>query len=300
MARRRLVNGPLWLLNWSPKEISSSSVRIWYFWVFCVIMVVMAKSKSGTGSGSGGKVGSPTGPSPIRKAACAITREGGDIVRRIDPATAELKGEEWVRSLPPAPIATLQDPETGAVEQVRSLPRGQAGDVPLELENAALTSLAGGMSMAAVEAKYELSAGYVRNCLARRFRTPEEMKRALRGLLLELGLACGEHTLANIESLHPSQSGMLTSVMTNAVIALEKHERETPRAVDFAALAGIGEALARLEKYAGVALVVDVEAQAVKSGSSPAGDSELAGGGGGGGGGTSSGSVSVELKLPAS
>jgi hypothetical protein len=178
---------------------------------------------------------------------------GDSVTAKLDPGAVP-RGA-WERDLPPLPCNVAKDPDSGEERSVRP----SLAAVPVELENAALADFAQGMSQVDVERKYSLSGGYVRHALTRRFGSNENYKRALSGLLLELGIACAEHTLINIDALHPSQSGMLTSVMTNAAIALEKHQRDVPRAVDFGALERIGEALERMEKYAGVAKVVDVD-----------------------------------------
>lgn len=189
--------------------------------------------------------------SPIVSAGKALAKTGkGPLKDRIDPAAVPEGG--FLKGLPPA--APSVDPETDRVIRRRSV----HAEIPDALEEQIVTEYVSGVTEGSLESKYSLSHGYVQHALKRRYGSLEAAKAAIKGLVSEIAIACGEHTLANVEKLHPSQSGMLTSVMVNSMIALEKHERETPRQLDFGSLARVAESLERMEKHCGMAKIVDV------------------------------------------
>lgn len=186
----------------------------------------------------------------LRKAGCTAD----DPLRSKIEEGTETEGA-WKAGLPPAKY--FLDAETQ--EEVQSPvkhPVYGASDVPPALEQRVLEMYGEGVPAAELERKFDLGRGYVRNALLRRFGSEESLKKALKSLLLENAVATSQHTLAHVESLHPSQSGMLAATMTNAFIALDKHEKNSPRVIDFEALAEFGETLSRIEKYAGIAQVV--------------------------------------------
>jgi len=184
----------------------------------------------------------------------AIGPDGGTVRQKLDPS--EVPEGDWKKGLPPA--KHFLDTETGqqVPVPVRTVGTLAASDVPPALEQHVLELYGEGVPIAELERKFDLSRGYVQNALRRRFGSEEGYKAALKKLLLETGIATAQHTLANVESLHPSQSGMLAATMTNAYLAMAKHEKDTPRTVDFAALESFGEMLSRIEKYAGIAKVI--------------------------------------------
>lgn len=185
----------------------------------------------------------------------AMKTTGGLTIREsLDPAL--VSEDAWKEGLPPAKY--FVDSETG--EKVAAPvvnPIGKGSDVPPALEQHVLELYGEGVPAAQLEAKFELSRGYVHYALRRRFGSEEAYRAALKKLLLETGIATTQHTLANVESLHPSQSGMVAVAMTNAYLAMAKHEKDVPKQVDFAALASFGETLARLEQFAGIATAPD-------------------------------------------
>ena len=192
----------------------------------------------------------------IGRAMAKVNKDGGTLKSKLDPEYVKPEGA-WEKGLPPAKY--YLDTETG--EQVAVPVKSCAGtspsDVPPAMEQHVLELYGQGISMAEIERKFQLGEGYIKKALLRRYGSEANLKAALRHLLLENGVATAQHTLANIEQLHPSQSGMLAATMTNAFIALDKHERGAPKQIDFGALAAFGETLARIEKYAGIAKVVE-------------------------------------------
>lgn len=192
----------------------------------------------------------------LGKALKKANANGGTLHDNLDPAT--VPEGAWKAGLPPAKY--YMDPETDQAVAVPVVGMHQNGSsVPPALEQHVLEQYGKGVCIAELERKFELGAGYIRNALTRRFGSVEAMKAALKSLLLENGIATAQHTLANVESLHPSQSGMLSAAFTNAFLAMDKHERNAPKVVDFAALADFGETLQRIEKYAGIAVEVAPE-----------------------------------------
>lgn len=188
-----------------------------------------------------------------------VTAAGGTIHQKLDPGLVPEGG--WKAGIPPA--KTFIDEETGEEKEVRRGGENGHGTVSDSsamtpaLEQHIIELFGEGIPAFEIEKKFDLAKGYVRYALVRRFGSVEAYKTALKKLLLENAVATSQHTLANIEALHPSQSGMLAATMTNAFIALDKHDKDTPRQIDFGALASFGETLERIEKYAGIAVSVD-------------------------------------------
>lgn len=194
------------------------------------------------------------GASPVQQVGYALSKTGkATLLSKIDPAA--VPEGAWTKGLPPIGTGKVE-PETGELIQNKNGFR----EIPPALEDHILTQYGQGVSQSALEHQYELSRGYVARALIRRFGSQENYHKALKGLVSELGIACAEHTLANVEKLHPSQSGMLVGTMVGSLIALEKHERDIPQRIDFGALAEISESLRRMEEYAGVA-TIEVEAE---------------------------------------
>lgn len=186
----------------------------------------------------------------------AIGQGGGTLRENLDEA--EVPEGDWKKGLPKA--KTFFDTETGkevAVPVIAGNGNRAVSEIPPAVEQRVVEMVGEGIPFAEIERKFDLSKGYVQNALRRRFDSEEAYKAALKKLLLESGIATAQHTLANVEQLHPSQSGMLAATMTNAYLAMAKHEKDVPRVVDFAALESFGDTLARIEKYAGIAHVVE-------------------------------------------
>jgi hypothetical protein len=204
----------------------------------------------------------------VGKAMSKVNREngGGTLRDKLDPQFVDPEGA-WKKGLPPAQYFLDTETQEKVPVPVKASHVSTGGsDVPPALEQHVLELYGEGVPMNEIERRFSLSRGYVKDAMVRRFGSEAAMKSALRALLLENGVATAQHTLANIEQLHPSQSGMLAATMTNAYIALDKHERGTPKQIDFGALAAFGETLARIEKYAGIAVVVDNDEQASDEG----------------------------------
>jgi len=191
--------------------------------------------------------------SPIQKVGSAIARTGkGLLLDRVDPGV-NVEGE-WVKGLPERGTGKVDNVTGEVVERLNP-----TREIPPAVEDQALAEYAKGASQAAIEEKYEMAKGYIARCLTRRFGSPDKYRQGLKGLLQELAIACGEHTLAHVEQLHPAQSGALVGTMTAAIIALEKHEREMPKQIDFGELSRFGETLDRLEAFCGMKEVTGVE-----------------------------------------
>lgn len=120
--------------------------------------------------------------------------------------------------------------------------RGTA-TVPLEIEKEAIAEIAGGASPTLVEAKYQLSSGYVAHALKRRFGSQEAAFAALQGLTLEVALACNVQALTQIQNMSGPQAVMSGAIATDKALALDKAIKERPKTIDFGQLAEMGKVL---------------------------------------------------------
>lgn len=115
--------------------------------------------------------------------------------------------------------------------------------VPLEVEKAGIVALASGLTGREIEAQLGITREYVQYALARRFGGVEEGKRALKGLILENAIACNVHASTRITEMTGPQAVVAGAILTDKMLAIERAEVETPRTVDFAAFADLGDTL---------------------------------------------------------
>lgn len=142
-------------------------------------------------------------------------------------------------------IATLQKLEETDHTHART-----NGDVPLDVEKAAIVEIAAGASPAQIAVKYDLHQGYVRHALQRRFGSTEKMKEALLGLVLENALACNVLAATRLHEMSAPQAVMSGAILIDKGLALQKSIVETPQVIDFAALADTAKALKVLREIA--------------------------------------------------
>jgi hypothetical protein len=121
-------------------------------------------------------------------------------------------------------------------------------DVPLEVEKAAIVEYAAGGSPSAIAVKYDVQQDFVRHALKRRFGSFEAGKRALQGLVMENALACQVQAAQHIHEMSGPQAVMSGAILIDKMIAIEKSIQETPKTINFGALAEIGADLKALRE----------------------------------------------------
>ncbi len=122
--------------------------------------------------------------------------------------------------------------------------------VPLGIEKEAIVEVAAGATPRHVEVKYDLQAGYVQHALRRRFGSSEAAKRALQGLVLENALACQVVAAQELHKMSGPQAVMSGAILIDKALALERSISETPKTVDFGALADMAKTLKVLQEIA--------------------------------------------------
>lgn len=132
------------------------------------------------------------------------------------------------------------------LEETDSVPRRT--DVPLEVEKAAIVEYAGGASPAALAVKYDVQQAFVQHALKRRFGTLEAGKRALLGLVVENALACQVQAAQHIPMMSGPQAVMSGAILADKMIAIEKSIQDTPKTINFGAMADIGKTLKALRE----------------------------------------------------
>jgi hypothetical protein len=146
---------------------------------------------------------------------------------------AEARPGAWKTMLLPAP-----DEET--VNKHRH--------VPVAIDEQIVKDVADGGQPSEIEDAYSVRRGYVRTVLIRRFGSIEAMKRALQGQCLENALALNEHAMKGIATIAPERALVGAKVMIDGALSLEKSMVDKPLIIDFAALALLGQVLAKIEK----------------------------------------------------
>lgn len=138
-----------------------------------------------------------------------------------------------------AEVAMLQK-----LEETDAVPRRT--DVPLEVEKAAIVEYASGVGPTAIAVKYDVQQQFVQHALRRRFGSAEAGKRALIGLVTENALACQVQAAQHIHEMSGPQAVMSGAILIDKMIAIEKSIQETPKTINFGAMAEIGRSLKNL------------------------------------------------------
>lgn len=142
-------------------------------------------------------------------------------------------------------IVTLQKlGESDAAALRHGTTRGEG--IALDLEKAAIVAVAGGMAKVNAEEQFGLRRGYVDYALQRRFGSAEAAKKALQGLVLENAIACNVHAAGLVEEMTGPQAVMAGAILIDKALAIERSIVETPRTIDFAAFADLGESLRKI------------------------------------------------------
>jgi hypothetical protein len=169
----------------------------------------------------------------------------GDILaglRGAEPVTnpADVEPGDWKEGL--KPIRTR--PSDDGDEQV---PHGNR-ETPMVVEEAAIaTFMQGGKTMASVEQMFALRKGFLGLALRRRYADIPTLKKALVGQSLENSLILQEYAIAHMDELSPAQALLGSKITADTAVAIEKSEREAPKAIDFGSLSELGAALAAIE-----------------------------------------------------
>lgn len=115
-----------------------------------------------------------------------------------------------------------------------------------------------GMTIRQVSEKYGVAASYVADAVKKHYVSARDGKAALRGVLLEGAIACGQQAHAKIEDLSGIQSVVATGIFTQRFIDMDKHIQETPDEVDMSDVEKAGALLKSLEGEEGI-LIEDHE-----------------------------------------
>lgn len=110
--------------------------------------------------------------------------------------------------------------------------------------------LAGHADAKTIEATYKLREGFLRSALVRRYGTIDNVRTVLRSHALENAIVLGEYAMSQMVTMTGAQAMLAAKVSSDIALGQEKAIRDTPKAVDFGALAEIGQTLARLEQIA--------------------------------------------------
>jgi hypothetical protein len=120
--------------------------------------------------------------------------------------------------------------------------------VPLPIDEAIVQDVSDGAQASELETKYQVTQGYVRRVLIRRYGSVEGMKKALEAQCLENAIALNEYARERIDMIPPGQALMGVKLMVDSAVALSKNRQESPATVDFGMLAVLGASLERVEK----------------------------------------------------
>jgi hypothetical protein len=154
-----------------------------------------------------------------------------------------LKGKGVVENLGPVVGVAQRDAILAKLQETDDTHGDGRSTVPLEIEKMAIVDIAGGASPAQVAVKYDIQAGYVQHALRRRFGSPQAAMQALQGLVLENALACQIVAATQIDTMSGPQAVMSGAILIDKALAISKNIAETPKSIDFSALADIGDTL---------------------------------------------------------
>lgn len=104
-----------------------------------------------------------------------------------------------------------------------------------------------GMTVPQLSSRYGVSRKYVADALKQGYVTMKEGKTALRGVLLEGALACGQQAKVKIDELNGMQSVVAAGIFTQRFIDMDKHLQESPEEVDMSDVEKAGALLSSLE-----------------------------------------------------
>lgn len=120
--------------------------------------------------------------------------------------------------------------------------------VPLAIQDKIVEAVVDGALPMAVAAQYEVTRGYVRSVLIRKFGSVEGMKRALSSQSFENAMALQEYGMTRMNEMAPEKAFLSAKLLVDAGLALDKSTQEKPMAYDFATLQKLGETLDKIEK----------------------------------------------------
>lgn len=123
-------------------------------------------------------------------------------------------------------------------------PKGQA---PLQLPKETMVLMAkdkaSGMTNMELSNKYGVSSSYIQHSLKTLFLTTKVGKEILKNVLLDNAVASGMRLRETVGDLQPMQAAIVTGIMTQRFIDLEKHTSATAPDMDLTELGQVGQIL---------------------------------------------------------
>lgn len=147
--------------------------------------------------------------------------------------TAKARPGDWRKALKPPPLEDKVNKHT---------------EVPIPIQDAIVQQVADGVPISVIEARFEVSVGYVRSVMLRKFGSLENMKSQLTLMSYENAMAFFGYAASKIDELSPAQAVLAGKLSIDSGLALEKSTQDKPETIDFAGLMMLGQTLARLEK----------------------------------------------------
>jgi transposase-like protein len=158
---------------------------------------------------------------------------------RIAPVELPLRKGEWQ-------VAKEQK------KAVPGMPKTKSHKKPVLIVNdgvAASMALAReeGQSVRQVAQEYGVSESLVERAVRRHYVSLKDGKQALRGVLLEGAIACGQQAKNKVEELNGMQSVVAAGIFTQRFIDMDKHIQESPEEVDMSDVEKAGALIASLD-----------------------------------------------------
>lgn len=128
-----------------------------------------------------------------------------------------------------------------------ALPHHSNATVTLDEQNQMLREWAAGADVNALEARYGVSRGYLRETMRRRFGSKEKMLEALQGMVAENAVIAQGIAQSKMHELNAAQAVFAGKLLVETYVTLDKHIESRPKTINFGELRRLGDSIRELK-----------------------------------------------------